>query len=522
MDNQIILACDDQGKFSGEYIPKEIGHKGLGKRHLAITVLLFNKYGQVLLQKRKHIIFNNIWDLTGATHPLHLADGFDETVEEATKRCLKREYGLDNNIVLKNLGGFPYFAKYDKTCENEYCVLLVGEYNGPVKLNPEVGYGYKWMDKDQFVQDIAKNPTKYSPWAVESVKLLQQNELFSNFQSYLKSTAKEVNNELDEFLKRWLIEVKLKSPKLTTLHKSFIQSCQGGKRVRAALVKLGYELAGGKSAGQILKPALAFEVFQTAILAHDDIIDQSPIRRGQPSLYQALGGKHYGISQTICLGDIGFFLALRLIAESNFPDQVKNLALQSFIQSTIDTALGEMLDVELPTTKAEKTEKDALTIFYLKAAKYTITGPMEVGARLAGADGKLISDLNSYGDKLGMAFQIQDDILGVFGDEKTIGKSVLSDAQEGKITLLSVYALKYATNKQKAVLKKYYGQSKIGPKELEEIKKVFVESGALNYSQKKAQLLLNQAKKVVEKMDILPNQQKMLMELADFITQRTY
>ncbi|MBI4037212.1 polyprenyl synthetase family protein [Candidatus Daviesbacteria bacterium] len=521
MDDQIILEVDDQGNFLG-YIPKEAGHKGLGKRHLAITVLLFNKSGQVLLQKRKHKIFNDIWDLTGATHPLHLSNGSDETVEDATKRCLKREYGLDNNIVLKNLGSFPYFAKYNKTCENEYCALLVGEYDGPLQLNPEVGYDYKWMDKNEFLKDISQNPSQYSPWAVESVKLLEQNGLSSSFQSYLKSTAKEVNIELDNFLKNWLAEVKLKSPKLTALHKSFIQSCQGGKRVRAALVKLGYELAGGKDTDQILKPALAFEVFQTAILAHDDIIDQSPIRRGQPSLYQALGGNHYGISQTICLGDIGFFLALRLIAESCFPDQVKNLALQSFIQSTIDTALGEMLDVELPTTKGEKTEKDALTIFYLKAAKYTITGPMEVGARLAGVDGKLVTDLNSFGDKLGMAFQIQDDILGVFGDEKTIGKSVLSDSQEGKITLLSVYALKHATNKQRAILKKYYGQSKIGPKELEEIKKVFIDSGALSYSQKKAESLLNKAKKVVGKMDISPSQQKMLMELADFITQRNY
>ncbi|MCL4365644.1 NUDIX domain-containing protein, partial [Patescibacteria group bacterium] len=87
MKRQIILAVDDNGKFL-EYIPKEVGHTGLGKRHLAIAVILYNFKGQVLLQKRKHQIFNNIWDTTGATHPLHRENGSDESLEEATRRCL--------------------------------------------------------------------------------------------------------------------------------------------------------------------------------------------------------------------------------------------------------------------------------------------------------------------------------------------------------------------------------------------------------------------------------------------------
>ncbi len=174
MADQIILTCDDEGNFSGGYIPKEEGHTGSGKRHLAIAVLLFNKAGEVLLQKRKHRIFNDIWDVTGATHPLHLGDGKDETFEEATLRCLKREYNINPEEVkdLKNLGTFNYFASYeDGLCENEHCAMLVGEYNGEVKVNPEVGYGYKWMEKDEFLKDIKENPQNYSPWAVEGIKI---------------------------------------------------------------------------------------------------------------------------------------------------------------------------------------------------------------------------------------------------------------------------------------------------------------------------------------------------------------
>ncbi|MDO8570398.1 MAG: NUDIX domain-containing protein [Candidatus Daviesbacteria bacterium] len=174
MDKQIILVCDDQGKFSGEYISKEIGHKGKGKRHLAITVLLENSKGEVLLQKRKHKIFDDIWDLTGATHPLHLAD-HDESFIEATLRCLKREYGLEIGEVreVRVVGEFNYFAQYKNgLCENEHCAMLVGKYDGVLKLNPEVGYSYKWMDKKEFLKDIKENPTNYSPWAVEGVKIL--------------------------------------------------------------------------------------------------------------------------------------------------------------------------------------------------------------------------------------------------------------------------------------------------------------------------------------------------------------
>lgn len=172
MNGQIILACDDAGNFL-EYIAKEAGHAGEGRRHIAITVLVYNPKGQVLLQKRKHKIFDNIWDI-GATHPLHKENGKDETLEEATWRCLEVEYGIKDKIPLKNLGAFNYFAKYDGLCEHEHCFLLVGEYNGEFKLNLDVGYGYKWMDKFDFLKDIEDKVNNYTPWAVKAISLLKR------------------------------------------------------------------------------------------------------------------------------------------------------------------------------------------------------------------------------------------------------------------------------------------------------------------------------------------------------------
>src|SRR3989344_2110931 len=141
MSEQIIQAVDDSGKFL-RYITKEEAHKGNGIHHLAITVFVFNSRGQLLLQKRKHQVFDNFWDNTASTHQLHLQNGYDETDEEATLRTLGREYGI-KNLELRSIGGFNYFEKYGDLCENEYCKLLVGTYDGEIKLNPEVGYSYK-------------------------------------------------------------------------------------------------------------------------------------------------------------------------------------------------------------------------------------------------------------------------------------------------------------------------------------------------------------------------------------------
>ena len=170
---QTILAVDDNGSFLG-YIPKETGHSGEGKRHLAITVLLFNSKGQVLLQRRKHKIFDNIWDFTASTHPLRKNDGTSESLEEATYRSLEVEYGIKGKIPLKNMGFFNYFAKFGEYCENEHDALLVGEYNGEIDLNPDTAYECKWVDKQQVVADMEKNPQNYSPWALEGLKLLKK------------------------------------------------------------------------------------------------------------------------------------------------------------------------------------------------------------------------------------------------------------------------------------------------------------------------------------------------------------
>ena len=335
---------------------------------------------------------------------------------------------------------------------------------------------------------------------------------------YLKQTSQEIEKELNKFSKEWNDYIGRDFPDLRQVNLKFTESFFGGKMLRGTLVKLGYELFAEKKANEIIKPAIAWEILHTALLIHDDIIDQSPLRRGKPAMHVARN-KHYGISQAICAGDLGITIAVKLINESNFPIEIKKRATNYFLQIISDTILGEMLDVEISQMQ-QRTEEQIMNIHTMKTANYTIVGPLTLGGLLAGAGDSELEKIKLFGKPLGIAFQIQDDILGIFGDEKTIGKSITSDSEENKSTLLIMYALKHANQKQKKFLKQYYGKKKITDKQHEEIKKIFEQTGALSYSQNKIQTLTQQAKAIIPDITKEKSKQYLLNRLADLLIQR--
>lgn len=340
-----------------------------------------------------------------------------------------------------------------------------------------------------------------------------------DFEKFLQAEAKKIKEVEQAHLQVWFNWLSKKVPSLKPHAKAFIKACAGGKKIRGALINLGYQIA-GESSEAILDVAAAYEIFHTSILAHDDVIDQSPIRRGRPSLYRVLGGGHHGISQTISLGDLGFFLASKIISGSDFADKKKVLALEYFAKTTIDTALGEMLDVELPYLDKKRQEKDVLVIMKYKTARYSVSSPLQLGAILAGGNQKLTKDLGVFGESLGIAFQIQDDILGVFGDEKELGKSNKSDIEEGKNTLLIVEALKKATPKQKKQLHKYYGSGTLSVSGLKIVREIFQETKALNYAQKQADKYITLAKKSIPGLTKDFKMSTLLEQMSEYLVER--
>lgn len=342
-----------------------------------------------------------------------------------------------------------------------------------------------------------------------------------DFVNYLDKNAQKVEVQLSKILSEFLKEVENTSFELVPLVREFVNSCQGGKRIRGVLVRLGYELGKGKDNG-IYQVAAAWEILHAGSLIHDDVIDQSQTRRGRPSLYAALGGNHYGKSQAISLGDIGLYLPVKIISQTNILDKYKIKALNHLSQTVIYTGLGEVLDVELPYLGKVVQESDIKLLYMLKTAYYTTSGPLIMGAILAGADQKLIRLLAEFGENLGIAFQIQDDILGVFGQEKQIGKSVSSDIEEGKMTQLFAYVLKKGSNEQRQVINNYYGKGKINSRELGKVREVFRKSGSLDFSFSKAIEYVSKARKIIPKITKDRVIGKLLEEMTNYLVERTH
>lgn len=333
-----------------------------------------------------------------------------------------------------------------------------------------------------------------------------------DFRHFLDKQTQIINKRVEQTFVRKLKNIEKTEPKLGELYKEFIKVSGGGKGLRGGLVVLGYQIAGGKKLNEILDAAVAAEIFQTAILAQDDVIDKSILRRGKQSLYQALGGDHKAISEAICLSDLGFFHCFDLFLELKVDDLAKLKAIKLFSETVSQTLLGVLLDIEASSDWENFSEDKVLKISYLKTARYTVSGPLMLGVVLAGGNQALLDRMRKFGDNLGIAFQIQDDILGIFGKEELTGKSN-SDINEGKATILTSYVLGRANKKNIETLKKYYG------KDVKErgIKEVFTQSGALEYAKSKMRDYADLAGQDIKSMKIDEDDKSMLTSLVKYL-----
>ncbi len=172
--DQTLILVDNKGRFLG-YDAKKVCHTGRGKHHRAIIIAIYNSKGEILLQKRRHEIFDAIWDLSGATHPLHLHNK-NESYSEAAMRCARDEWGI-SKVNFRKVGAFNYFKKDGRKCENEYCAIMLARYSGRIKRNPKVAYGFTWMPLNEVKGDAKRNPEKYTMWALKALPKLTSSSL---------------------------------------------------------------------------------------------------------------------------------------------------------------------------------------------------------------------------------------------------------------------------------------------------------------------------------------------------------
>lgn len=304
----------------------------------------------------------------------------------------------------------------------------------------------------------------------------------------------------------------------------------GGKRIRAALMQCAYFGVGGKEKKKILKAAVSIEFVHLFLLVHDDIIDRGDLRHGKETLHRLFSRKykgnsianseHFGDSMAVIVGDMLYAISQKIILKVGFP--FENLVPALFkLQDVVSTTIaGQSQDIAIENSASASFE-EVLKMYENKTARYTFEGPLHMGAILAGCNDKKTFDLLSrYSLPLGIAFQVQDDILGVFGSRKKIGKSVASDIEEGKISLLVVMARQSASADQKKKLNSILGKKNLSNKEIKDFQNILRVTGALEYCQNFASELIKEAKTEIEKVIVKKDSKDFLIGLAEYLEKR--
>lgn len=346
----------------------------------------------------------------------------------------------------------------------------------------------------------------------------------------LDGVGSRVNGLLDDFLRARTNELIDLDPALQPVGESVSKLVSaGGKRIRPAFVWWGYRAAQAGADPEVLKPAGAVELLHTFALIHDDIMDRSATRRGQPAVHTALRDHHlaagltgdpewFGVGGGILAGDLVFVWADMLFEEAKLDDTAMRRARRVFAQLRAEVMAGQYLDLRL-SGLPDANDADSLRVSLLKSGRYTVTRPLQMGAALGGTDPDLDRRLSAFGDALGVAFQLRDDVLGLLGDPDQTGKGALEDVREGKRTLLVLRARAMATRPQREVLDGALGNPLATPSDVENVRQIVTETGAVAEVERRVATLRADAEAAISA--IADPAKAALLELASVAVDRT-
>ena len=365
--------------------------------------------------------------------------------------------------------------------------------------------------------------------------MVSASNTFMDIQFTLKEFKARLDPKIEAYFERMLVEAK-KDDDL--VHEALghvkTMTLSGGKRLRPAFMYYGYLAAGGTDRERLLETSIAVELIHVFLLIHDDIIDRDTLRHGEPTLherYRAWGKKylalddptHFGNSIALIVGDMLFAMGNDIIFNSGFPEKNVFAALSRMQKIVSHTVVGQARDIYIEY-RGEATSEEVLSMYEKKTARYTIEGPLHLGALLAGGSPELATALTSYALPIGIAFQIQDDILGIYGDEELLGKPVGSDIREGKITLLVAHVFETADRKTKKELGLLLKRGReLTLSDIERFRDIIRETGALDAAKSRALRYIVEGKRaLVEIKDITPEAREFLEGIADYMEKRDY
>jgi len=305
----------------------------------------------------------------------------------------------------------------------------------------------------------------------------------------------------------------------------------GGKRLRPAFAYWGYRGAGGGDSEQVVAAVAALELVQASALIHDDLMDRSDTRRGEPAIHRRFAARHaaagwggdgeaFGDSAAVLLGDLALVWSDELLHTSGVEPADLARARPVFDEMRTEVTVGQYLDV-LTQATADTSLDRAGKVARFKSAKYTVERPLLLGAALAGAPAEVHDAYSAFGLPLGEAFQLRDDVLGVFGDPAQTGKPAGDDLREGKRTYLVAAAFAGLDDSGRTELDAGLGDQGLDFDGVTRLRALIRASGALAATERRIDELMAASLAALDKARIDEEAREVLHRLADAATRRT-
>jgi geranylgeranyl diphosphate synthase type I len=303
-----------------------------------------------------------------------------------------------------------------------------------------------------------------------------------------------------------------------------------GKMIRGGLVLLAHGMAGGRIGPAAVRAGTAFELIQSGLLIHDDIMDRDPRRRGAPSIHEQYArlapcsdgedAAHFGTSLAICAGEIAIFLAFEGLAGLPGPPRRAARVQRLFAAEFGLVGLGQMLDIEAGAGRRALAEGDVLNIYRYKTARYSFSLPLAAGWILGGGPARTLPALVRLGEDLGLVFQIKDDELGLFGSASATGKPVGSDVRQGKKTLFSLGLTSRASGPERRRLESVFGRGDASDDDVRFVRNLAERLGVRADVLEVAAGLARRAAERIRRLPVAERHRDLLLSLLDYSLSR--
>ena len=343
----------------------------------------------------------------------------------------------------------------------------------------------------------------------------------------------ELQLSLEQFVARQGDLLRPLGPDATSLVDAAHGALRGGKRLRALFCAAGFRAVrepGPDEREAVVRAAAALELLHASALVHDDLMDASDTRRGRPAVHRAFEERHrdlgwrgdpaqYGAATAVLLGDLLLSWADERLRSCGLPAPVVLEALRVFDTTRSEVVAGQFLDVSVQA-RGDADVGQAMRVLRYKSAKYSVERPLQVGAALAGGPPATLDALSGFGVPVGEAFQLRDDLLGVFGDPAVTGKPAGDDLREGKRTVLVALALQGSSARDARTLDEALGRP-LDEGVVPQLQALVERSGAVAEVERRIARLTEQALAALEDPAVRPEARAGLRALADAAVRRT-